>query len=235
MARSKKTIKKSANKSVNVVVNVNSHNKKKKITQPRSAAHPTIFVNPSGNTGFSEHGLTQQLLHHFILNNRELPKIEYATTDLHKKVDEPKPFATIRAPSVIVKDDKPLLEPTPMPKRGELMLTESVKPEILSGASTPSEAKEAISDLMRDARSYYSAPPRDLVKKLTKQFEQQSQTDFYKHPAAKFHVTIPQGLRYLGAKGIMPVDPTSQRKIKKQVVDLGGFQEWMSEKSSKRR
>ena len=130
MARSKKTIKKSANKSVNVVVNVNSHNKKKKITQPRSA-HPTIFVNPSGNTGFSEHGLTQQLLHHFILNNRELPKIEYATTDLHKKVDEPKPFATIRPPSEIVKDDKPLLEPTPMTVAPELPLTDEVKPRIL--------------------------------------------------------------------------------------------------------
>ena len=238
MAQRKKTVKKSAkNKSVNVVVNVNSHNKKRKIIHPRSTHPTTTFVNPSGNNGFHEHGLTQQLLHHFILNNRQLPKIEHATTDLHKTIDEVKPFAIVSNPGRIAKDDKPLLEPTPMKKRSELLLDEGVKPEILDGSSTPSEADEVISELMRDAKSY-SRPRSEVVKKLVKQFDQQSQTNTYyenKHPAAKHHITVNQGLRFLDAKGVAPIDPTSQKKIKAQVLKLGGFQEWANANSSKGR
>ena len=70
MARTKKSVVKK-NKSVNVIVQVNSHNKRKTAPKAKTPNHRTIFVNPASNNGFHDNGLTQQLLHHLILRNKE--------------------------------------------------------------------------------------------------------------------------------------------------------------------
>jgi len=142
MPRTKKSVVKK-NKSVNVIVQVNSHNKRKTAApKAKTPNHPTIFVNPASNNGFHENALTQKLLHHLILNNKELPKIDHPTTDLHKKPEEVKAFAPTPSVSTIVKDETPLLEPTPMPRMPDLPLTDEVKPTIVARTPLRPEAPE---------------------------------------------------------------------------------------------
>ena len=225
----RKRVIKAKKRGVSVTVHVNSHNKRKGgKAAPKPQQSPMIFVNPSANPGFHDNSVVHQLsmlLHRQM--TQEPPKLEEMTTNLSKP--EPQAKAPLQRPIKGLRMAKPILEPTPMTTRGELILTEGQKPEIMSSRDdTPSEAEEAVKHLthsdggthVKNLVSKFEGGSRIVTPEVQKQYQKA-----YKSIPEQHYITAKQGIKFLKSKGIEPIS-VAQPTIKKQIKNAGLMDEY---------